>query len=160
VQIAPNQANPAHTALSGRVEFKVMDSDVDGVRLVLGPPVQVSAIVRLEGGNLQDLQSQTTRRIGVQLQALDPGVGASDLTGNANGTIPARPVAAGKYLWDAYALPTATYVKSAHYGIEDVTRTPLDVVAGLRLRSCSLRTRLRFQESYRTPRASWSSGFR
>jgi hypothetical protein len=61
------------------------------------------------------------------------GLASPHLAVNPDGTIPPQPVPADKYLWDAYALPEGTYVKSARYGNQDVTRTPLDVTAGSKL---------------------------
>ncbi len=132
VQIAPNATVPALARLSGQLQFTVKDSNLDGLVLQLGPPVQFSGTIKLENGDLQSLP-KSPRRMGVQLVAAGVGVASPDLMVNPDGTSSPQPVSADQYLWDVYALPDGIYVKSARCGNQDVTRAPLDVTAGSKL---------------------------
>jgi beta-lactamase regulating signal transducer with metallopeptidase domain len=114
--------------LSGGVEVDVKDRNVDGVVLALEPGVEVSGSFKLEDGQALSTLS------GIQPQlALVPtdGSGAGmPRRADGDGAFQLAPTAVGQYLLDVTGLPQGTYVKSAHFGAQDVTRSPLNLTSG------------------------------
>ncbi len=102
-----------------RTVVEVGNSDVDGVALMLRPPVDVLGRVRLDGS--LDLSSSTVRVILMPQDFIPIGGGVSATLNSELGFTLAN-VGEGDYMLRVYGLPPDAYVSSAFMGKRDVLR--------------------------------------
>ena len=143
---------PLTLGLTGRLDFTVKDSNLEGLVMTLEHGVELNGAFKLEGGDWQSLfappgspdglpqaQSVKQRTVGQHAQSgfrfitLAPADGARQSPPariNMDGAFALKPMAVGKYLLDTNSLPRGTYVKSVRYGTLDVTNTPINIIAG------------------------------
>jgi protocatechuate 3,4-dioxygenase beta subunit len=143
--IAAPGGTPAN--VTGRIEVTVADKNIDGLVLPLIAGPEITGTVTLEGGDVTALLKPAQNPSGgaaagnagfagpirfmVTLQETE---GASINTPNAqvkeDGTFKFNAVGTSKYLLNAISLPQGTYLKSARFGGQDVTRAPIDTTSG------------------------------
>jgi hypothetical protein len=130
-------AGPA-SSLSGKLEFTLKDENLDGLALQLEPGVAVSGVFKLDGDDWQSQFHQPADASGAPAPVPHPTVvlvaaeGEALSTGartNDDGSFRFQPVGTGRYLLNVAGLPKGAYVKSARYGPEDVTHTPMQIGA-------------------------------
>ena len=129
---------PAAQGMSGRLEFTIKDQNVNGLVLQMEQGVTVSGVLKLDEDDWQSQFAKPADASGtpapvphpsVRLAAeegIDMSIGARS---NDDGSFRFQPMATGRYLLDVMALPKGAYVKSAHYGPEDVTHAPVQIGA-------------------------------
>jgi protocatechuate 3,4-dioxygenase beta subunit len=132
----------------GSVEVVIGSSDVDNVGLVLSGGGQIKGSVRIEGGNVADLQAATQPQaqmppglpplpspntFSVQLMPVE-GISVNGPTTrtNADGTFEINGAGTEKYAVNVNIPPGQAdlYVKSIRFGGADITKSPLDLSAG------------------------------
>jgi protocatechuate 3,4-dioxygenase beta subunit len=126
------------SSLSGRLEFTIKDENLDGLVLQLEHGVDLSGILKLDGGDWQSQVNQPAGASGAPAPVPHPTVRLDADEGepisrgaraNDDGSFKFQPMGTGRYLLDVVGLPKGAYVKSAHYGPEDVTHAPLHLGA-------------------------------
>ena len=128
--------------MTGRVEFSVKDADLNGVVLTTVPGVEVTGAFTLEGGDWNSLYALPSSLAApnaanertppkpaflpsVGLQYPEQGLFGSKQV-NRDGTFKLLPAAGARnYQLNITGLPQGTYIKSVHYGAQDVTRSML-----------------------------------
>jgi protocatechuate 3,4-dioxygenase beta subunit len=107
--------------LSSRQLVDIGDHDVDDIVLVLRPPLEISGTVRLEG---DPPPAERRGQVRVNLNAIEMGNGAG-ATVNPDGSF-ALKVTPGVYQINA-SCDAGAYVKSMHFGDQDVTSGKIDL---------------------------------
>lgn len=121
--------------LSGKLEFTIKDSNLDGLVLALEQGVAVSGVLKLNGSDWQSQFNQPAGTTGAPAPVSRPTVRLTaeesadrlDADANDDGSFKFQPAGAGRYLLNVMGLPKGAYVKSARYGTLDVTRAPLQI---------------------------------
>jgi protocatechuate 3,4-dioxygenase beta subunit len=142
--VAANGGPPAN--LTGRVEVTVADANIDGLVLPLGPGPEITGTVKLEDGDITTLlkPAQTTSgtpagnaapampgRFMLMLQETEStSLSTPNTQIKDDGTFKFNAVGTSKYLLNAISLPQGTYLKSAKFGGQDVTHSPIDTTSG------------------------------
>ena len=140
--------NPTAADLTGRVEVTVGDADINNLVLPLVPRPEITGTVTLEDGDLASLvkpaqntpgaafSGNTVRpqpgRLALMLiptEPISPG-GTSNAQVKEDGTFRVTGVGLGKYALNLNSLPQGTYLKSAHFGGQDVTKGLIDTTSG------------------------------
>ena len=117
-----NAAEPA----TGREEVSVSDSDITGVKLTLAKGATLTGTVKLEG------DGPPVRPMIILADSEGAAFGnSSDAKAEADGAFELRNIAPAKYYAFAQELPEGVYVKSIRFAQQDVTRTKLDLTAGV-----------------------------
>jgi hypothetical protein len=128
----------AGPGLTGKLEFTVKDENLNGLALPLQPGAVLSGVLKIDGNDWQSQFNQPADASGAPAPIPQPYVRlvadeGLDMprTGRAgeDGSFRLQPGGTGRYLLGVTGLPKGAYVKSAHYGSEDVTRTPLQLAA-------------------------------
>jgi protocatechuate 3,4-dioxygenase beta subunit len=114
--------------LSGKLEITVSDSNIDNVVFPLSAGADVSGTFRVEDGDIQPI-AQSGMRPSIALTSSD-GPYAPPNRMKDDGTFKLDRLSAGSYFLDVAGLPPGTYIKSARYGVRDVTHSTLDLSAG------------------------------
>ncbi len=124
--------------ISGNLDVRITDRNLDDLTLQLVPTSGggINGTVRVEGSDLQAIlklkgtpQLRARDQIFVALREVEQNC---DLAGgtahpvNDNGAFKIEAVAAKKYSWCVKNLPPGTYVKSARFNDQDVTRKVID----------------------------------
>lgn len=143
--IAVNGNQPAD--LTGRIEVTVGDSDIDNLVLPLVPHPEITGTVTLEDGDLATLikPAQNTPgatvsgnavrppgRLALMLLPTEgfPTSGTSPAQVKEDGTFLFSGVGLGKYALNLNSLPQGTYLKSARFAGQDVTKALIDTTSG------------------------------
>ena len=130
--------------MTGRLEVTVADANIEGLVLPLRPGPEITGTVKLEDGDITALlkPAQTAGAVGTTvvtvlnrfMLSLSETEGVSIGSPNAqlkeDGTFRFNAVGTSKYLLNANLLPPGTYLKSARFGGQDVTREPVDTTSG------------------------------
>jgi len=144
MQVTVNGSGPAN--LTGRLEVTVGDANIDGLVFTLGPGPEITGTVKLEDGDITTLLKPAQNTPGAPSAAnavvpfgrfmitLGESEGTSLSTPNTqvkdDGTFKFNAVGTSKYLLNAVSLPQGTYLKSARFGGQDVTHSPIDTTSG------------------------------
>jgi protocatechuate 3,4-dioxygenase beta subunit len=146
-QINSVNGNPA-ADLTGRMEVTVGDADVDNLVLPLVPHPEITGTVTLEDGDLASLikPAQNTPGAAVSGNAVRPQpgrlalmllpteglptAGTSPAQVKEDGTFLFSGVGLGKYALNLNSLPQGTYLKSARFAGQDVTKSLIDTTSG------------------------------
>jgi protocatechuate 3,4-dioxygenase beta subunit len=145
-QVNSINGNPA-ADLTGRIEVTVGDSDIDNLLLPLVPHPEITGTVTLEDGDLAVLikPAQNVPSIAVAGNAVRPQPGRLTLILNQtesgpgsqanaqlkeDGTFRFSAVGLSKYALNFASLPQGTYLKSARFGGQDVTKALIDTTSG------------------------------
>ncbi len=137
-----NGTTPAN--LTGRVEVTVNDANIDGVVLSLGPGPEIAGTVKLEDGDITALLSpaQTSSGVAVAGNAVlalpgrlgiilnSPEGNGSSAQVKEDGTFRFNTVGTAKYSLSVVSLPQGAYLKSARFGGQDATHSPIDTTSG------------------------------
>jgi len=127
---------PALRTVSGRLQFTIKDSNLNGLPFALDQGVEVNGVLKVDGADWQSQFTQPGSPSGAPSPVSRPyvrlipdeEVGVSRVaTANDDGTFQMQPIGTGRYRLGVMPLPKGAYVKSAHYGQEDVTRAPLEI---------------------------------
>jgi len=146
-QVNSVNGNPA-ADLTGRMEVTVGDADVDNLVLPLVPHPEIKGTVTLEDGDLASLVKPAQNppgaavagnaarpqpgRLALMLlptEALTTG-GTSPAQVKEDGTFLFNGVGLGKYALNLNSLPQGTYLKSARFAGQDVTKGFIDTTSG------------------------------
>jgi len=147
LQVVQATTGNAPANVTGRVEVTVGDANIDGLVLPLGPGPEITGSVRLENGDIATLIKPAQNAAGpvpagstmvarpIAFTLMPSEADAMYLsTPNAqvkeDGTFRFNSVGPGKYVLNAISLPPGTYLKSARFGGQEVTRAPIDVTSG------------------------------
>ena len=131
VQANLNGNTPAN--MTGRVEVTVADTNIDGLVLPMRPGPEITGTVQLEEGNIAALfkPAQNNNRFMLTLTETEGvTIGSPNAQVKDDGTFKFNAVGASKYLLNALGLPQGTYLKSARFGGQDVTHSPIDTTSG------------------------------
>jgi hypothetical protein len=143
--IAINGNQPAD--LTGRMEVTVGESDIDNLLLPLVPHPEITGTVTLEDGDFTSLvkPAQNTPgaavggnavrpqpgRLTIVLNQIESGPGGpSNAQVKEDGTFRFSGVNLSKYALNFGGLPQGTYLKSARFGGQDVTKAVIDTTSG------------------------------
>lgn len=112
--------------LVARQRIEVGNSNVDGVTVLVGPPLEVRGVVRVEGREKADL-----RTVRVTLMPTD-GItfNTPNALPNEDGSFVVRNVARDRYRIEVVNLPEDAYLKSVRLGSRDVLEHGLDLLEG------------------------------
>jgi protocatechuate 3,4-dioxygenase beta subunit len=128
---------------SGSLDIKVTNRNLDDLMLQLVPTAsgEINGTVRVEGGDLQAILkpqptpslppgASTTARSGIYVAFREPGEncpsGGRIWPVSVDGTFQIQQIAPSKYSWCVTNLPSGTYIKSARFNDQDVTREFID----------------------------------
>ncbi len=146
-QVNSVNGNPV-ADLTGRMEVTVGDSDIDNLVLPLVPHPEISGMVTLEDGDLASLVKPAQNTPGGALAANGarppagrlalmllpteglPTGGTSPAQVKEDGTFLFSGVGLGKYALNLNSLPQGTYLKSARFAGQDVTKALIDTTSG------------------------------
>ena len=132
---------PGQPTMAGRVPVDVVNSDVDGVSLLLESGFNVTGKVTIEGRTAAEAETAFTV-MGVQLQSdpVIPPLAVPAAAPGADGSVSITGVTPGQYRLSILNPPRGTYVKAARLGGVDVLnggvridgepRGSLDIVLG------------------------------
>ena len=140
--------NPTGADITGRIEVTVGDADINNLVLPLLPRPEITGTVTLEDGDLASLIKPAKNPPGtaatgngvrpqpgllslmfIPTEPISPG-GTSNAPVKEDGTFRVTGVGLGKYSLNLNTLPQGTYLKSARFGGQDVTRTLIDTTSG------------------------------
>jgi hypothetical protein len=130
----------------------IADANVEGVVLQLGPGIEITGTLRVEGGDLSSLPPvraagfvQTLNAAGAPVPAgsspsMRPSINLAEAENlsfgrpstqiKEDGSFKIQAAPAAKYFVNLGALPEGTYVKSTRFGNQDVTHDLLDLTYG------------------------------
>lgn len=149
VALGPGGPGAQISTARGSVEVVIGSSDVDNVALALSAGGQIKGSVRIEGGDVADLQAATQQQQAQMPAGLPPlplpntfnvqllpvaGISVNGPTTRTNpdGTFEITGVGADKYAVNVNIPPglAELYVKSIRFGGADITHSPLELNAG------------------------------
>jgi hypothetical protein len=107
---------------NAQLPVEVGSSDINGLELRPGPPLEIPGTVRIDG--------QSTEKVGLmQISAQVPGRGASESVKD-DGTFLLRGLSTDRYRIAVNRAPSL-YIKSIQWGTSDITTELLDLTVGL-----------------------------
>jgi protocatechuate 3,4-dioxygenase beta subunit len=150
LQLAQVVVNGSQTAadLTGRMEVTVGDADIENLVLPLIPRPEITGTVTVEDGDIASLIKPPQTPIGVagpaNVAILQPGRlsftlvptdplssgGAPNAQVKDDGTFKLSNVGLGKYALNLNAMGQGTYLKSARFAGQDVTKSVIDTTSG------------------------------
>lgn len=130
IAVNTNQPNqPAN--LTGRVEVTVGDANIEDVVLPLSSGPAITGTVTLEDGDIAALLKRAQNTLVFNLMATESVLGGfANAEVKDDGTFRFNNVGATKYALNMVILPQGTYLKSARFGGQDVTKALIDVTSG------------------------------
>jgi len=129
--IAVNTNPPTNTNLTGRVEVTVGEANIDDVVLPLSSGPAITGTVTLEDGDITAVLKPSQNTLVFNLMATESVLGGfANAEVKDDGTFRFNNVGATKYALNMVILPRGTYLKSARFGGQDVTKALIDVTSG------------------------------
>ena len=134
VLVAQQPSNPQEPkTMWGRTAVEVKDTDLEHVDIVVGPGVDVSGHIRMEGDTAQDHSKDISNMTGIlqlaeatSLANLTPDI--DNATVKADGTFIFREIPEGNYRINFFPMPPGFYLKSS--GAADVLEAGVTVGLG------------------------------
>jgi protocatechuate 3,4-dioxygenase beta subunit len=118
------------TRLSGRLEVTVGDADLENIILPLGPGVEIAGKVKIEGDPAA-VSPGRSAAVEVFLETVDgPTLGNSSARASDQGNFRLHSIPAAMYRVRVGGVPEGSYLKSIHFGGEDITGKTLDLNSG------------------------------